>query len=164
MSQNAFVTGQRISIPATLIYARNQGRVLMVDHRKSGKWNGLGGKLEADESPWQGARREFQEECGLLLPESAFQCLGWLQFPNFKASLRQDWICFVFTVEVSDEDARRVQAGQEGALTWGPEAELLQLPLWPGDRLFLPRVLRREPFQGTLWYEAGQVLRHHLVP
>jgi 8-oxo-dGTP diphosphatase len=66
----------------------------------AGKWNGLGGKLEPDESPIEGARRELREEAALVLPPEAFRALGVLQFPNFKAHKNEDWVVWVFVAEL----------------------------------------------------------------
>src|SRR4051812_2814241 len=101
MPKNAFETGERKVIPAVLIYAWRGDEVLMIRRDSgrpgdyhAGKWNGLGGKLELDESPVEGARRELREEAGLDLPESAFRALGSIQFPNFKAHKKEDWVVF----------------------------------------------------------------------
>lgn len=162
-----FESGARKLIPAVLIYARSAGRILML-HRNapdrvgdyhSGKWNGLGGKLEPDESPRQAARREFNEECGLDIDEESFQELGWLQFPNFKAHEAEDWLVFVFILDLPPEDSERNLLGPEGTLHWIPEADLLTLELWPGDRHFIPHVQARRMFTGTLWYDGPKVSR-----
>jgi 8-oxo-dGTP diphosphatase len=173
---NPFEAGTRKSIPAVLIYARFQGRTLMI-HRDSpggaglsgaasvdyhsGKWNGLGGKCEADESPLEAARREFHEEAGLLLADDSFHPLGVLTFPNFKAHRFEDWTVFVFTAELSDhEAAKALTRNAEGGLHWIPDGDLLSLNLWPGDQHFVPLVLARRPFMGTIWYQEHRVLRH----
>ena len=171
MGANAFETGARKCIPAVLLYARAGGRILMI-HRNadrpgdyhSGKWNGLGGKLEPDESPAQAARREFHEEAGVDPGEGRFRALGTLTFPNFKAHKSEDWLVFVFVADLSAEEAAKVQArGDEGELHWVPEGDLLSLNLWPGDRHFIPRVLARTPFQGTIWYAGAEVLRAEIA-
>lgn len=174
---SAFETGERRAIPAVLIYARaNQdGRILMI-HRNaglaagreagdadfhSGKWNGLGGKQEADESPLEGARREFQEEAGLKLDERRFRVLGFLQFPNFKPQKREDWLVTVLTAELDEREAAAVaRSSAEGDLHWKAPEEFARLNFWPGDRYFLPFVLERRPFSGTIWYRDGAVARH----
>src|SRR4051812_11431974 len=111
--ENPFEAGTRKVIPAVLIYIRRADRVLMI-HRNSvvpgyvdyhqGKWNGLGGKCEIDESPLDAALREVKEESGIVLNESQIKALGVLQFPNFKAHKNEDWIVFVFEAELGPED------------------------------------------------------------
>lgn len=166
---NPFEAGERKNIPAVLVYARFDHRILMI-HRDSlermkvdyhaGKWNGLGGKSELDESAWQTASREFSEEAGVRIPEGRFQALGALQFPQFKADKSEDWTVFVFSLDLTEDEAASIefQSG-EGSLHWIPERDLLELNLWPGDRHFLPFVLERKPFQGTLWYRGQELMR-----
>lgn len=43
----------------------DQGRVLVILHRKLGKWLPIGGHIELDEDPEQAALREAREETGL---------------------------------------------------------------------------------------------------
>lgn len=172
---NGFESGSRKLIPATLIYARLGDRVLMI-HRISegrvgregdyheGKWNGLGGKLEPDESALECARRELKEESGLDLPEDRFRALGTLHFPNFKAHKNEDWLAFVYVARVEESDLSNLIAeSPEGKLHWIPARDLLSLNLWPGDRLFIPLVAENKPFHGTIWYRGQEVARHSIT-
>ena len=167
VSENSFESGVRKVIPAVLVYLRQNGKVLMIHRigRKDGKvdhhlgrWNGLGGKFEADESPLEAARREIQEEAGITVEESQFQILGVLQFPNFKAHKSEDWLVYVLTADLSEKVTRKET--QEGTLEWVSEGDVMKLNLWPGDRHFIPFVLERKAFVGTLWYEGSEVKRH----
>jgi len=156
---NPFESGARKAIPAVLVYARFERRVLMV-HRNgrpgdyhSGKWNGLGGKLEPGESPRQAAHREFREETGVEVPE------GSLTFPNFKPHKNEDWLVYVFVADLPAECAHAIGTrNAEGELHWVPADELARLNLWPGDRHFIGFVERDEPFMGTIWYEGERVI------
>jgi 8-oxo-dGTP pyrophosphatase MutT (NUDIX family) len=56
------------------IFVVEDGRVLLVQHRRLGKWLPLGGHIELDEDPETAALREAREESGLevmLLGERA---------------------------------------------------------------------------------------------
>lgn len=175
---NAYESGQRKCIPAVLIYVRSGDRVLML-HRNAngprsdglpdyhaGKWNGLGGKLEADESPLEASVRELREESGLDLPAAWFHPMGTLQFPNFKPHKSEDWLCFVFEVQIPADDRARIDAqslqGPEGELHWIQVSDLLKLNLWAGDLHFIPYVQAGRPFFGTIWYH-GQVVERAWV-
>jgi 8-oxo-dGTP diphosphatase len=164
MGSNAFEAGIRKVIPAVLVYVTCGDEVLMLQRGgrpedfHSGKWNGLGGKLDPDESPLEAAVRETREESGLALSPVSFRARGFVQFPNFKPQKSEDWWVSVFTVELSRKPAQ-LRAGDEGSLHWVARARVLELPLWPGDREFLPRVLAGEMVQGTVWYRDGAVAR-----
>jgi 8-oxo-dGTP pyrophosphatase MutT (NUDIX family) len=47
------------------IFVVDAGKILLILHRKLGKWLPLGGHIELDEDPEQAAVREAQEESGL---------------------------------------------------------------------------------------------------
>lgn len=168
---NGFESGTRRVIPAVLVYLRCGQEVLML-HRAaregdihSGKWNGLGGKLEVDESPRAACVREVWEESGIELPVERYRSLGVLQFPNFKAHKSEDWLCWVFDAELTASEKENVwKRSDEGELHWIAADQVMNLNLWPGDRQFLPWVLSRRPFCGTFWYEAGEVVRSELYP
>ncbi|MCM2278453.1 MAG: 8-oxo-dGTP diphosphatase [Oligoflexia bacterium] len=167
---NAFESGARKAVPAVLVYAQLGDQVLMIHKGRpgdyhAGKWNGLGGKCEPDESAMEAARRELREESGLELPRECFRPLGILHFPNFKAHRNEDWIVWVFIARVPREHSSGlVSECAEGKLEWVPRAKLLELNLWAGDREFLPYVVAERPFQGTIWYHHQEVLRSELLP
>ena len=48
----------------------------------------------------------------------------------------------------------------EGALEWVDRARLSELPMWEGDRHFLPLVFDDDPrpFHGVMPYENGRML------
>jgi 8-oxo-dGTP diphosphatase len=60
---------------------------LMVRSRKRGGWEMPGGRLEKDEDPFAGAKREFREETGLYLEGSPDMSIpyqdGWVFFGRF---------------------------------------------------------------------------------
>lgn len=171
-SINPFESGERKVIPAVLVYLRSGDKTLMI-HRcvqgrldfHHGKWNGLGGKCEVDESPVEAALREVREESGLDLAPSQLFPLGVLQFPNFKAHRNEDWIVFVFSAEVRADQLNSILAeSHEGSLHWVSNQDLLSLNLWAGDRHFIPWVLENKSFLGTFWYRDQKLDRYWITP
>jgi 8-oxo-dGTP diphosphatase len=181
---NPFESGDRKVVPAVLVYLFRPGQagqreVLMI-HREggtrqpdgirpvdfhSGKWNGLGGKCEADESPLDTAHREILEEAGLDIAPGKFKALGVLQFPNFKPHKSEDWLAFVFCVEIDMATSRlALKKNPEGRLEWISCDQVLALNLWEGDRHFVPWVLENKSFLGTFWYQDRKLARHWIVP
>ena len=151
-------------IPAVLVYLRVEDKYLMIQraNRKgdihSGKWNALGGKLEKGESSLQAAQRELHEESGILLGQEYFSSYGTIHFPNFKSAKNEDWMVSVFRVEGPKSLLDTVFVGRdEGMCHWVEETSLLDLPLWPGDRLFLPMLMKRKKINACIWYRDGEV-------
>jgi 8-oxo-dGTP diphosphatase len=148
-------------ILATLAYVMSpDGRQVLMIHRNRragdlhwGKYNGLGGKLARDEDVVAGLRREVREESGLECEELVFR--GTLSWPGFGKN-GEDWFAFVFRVERWTGTPRG--DNPEGTLQWVDVDRILELPLWEGDRHFLPLVLERagRQFHGVMPYRDGK--------
>lgn len=123
---------------------------------QQGKWNGLGGKFEKGESPEDCMKRETFEESGLMVEEA--QLKGFLTWPDFDG--QDDWYAFVFVVT---KFSGEVKASDEGELEWIPDAEVMNLNLWPGDRVFLPWVYGNKFFSGKFIYERGEFKDYSVV-
>ena len=147
---------------ATLCYVRKDGRTLMVHRIKKandihqGKWNGLGGKLEAGETPEECARREILEESGLRVINLKMK--GFLTFPQFARD--EDWYAFVFVV---NEFEGELIDSPEGQLEWIEDGRLLELELWEGDRYFLEWLDRPGFFSGKFIYKEGRYIEHEVT-
>ena len=153
-------------ILATLGYvlSRDKTQVLLI-HRTAragdlarGKYNGLGGKMEASEDALACLRRELREEADI----DAQTCVlrGTVSWPGF-GKHGEDWFGFIYLVTDWSGDVPAENA--EGTLHWVPVETLLSfsLPLWPGDTFFLPLVFDDDlrPFHGVMPYENGQPVR-----
>jgi 8-oxo-dGTP diphosphatase len=172
---NPFESGHRKVIPAVLVYVQHRDQILMI-HRNSknpgridyheGKWNGLGGKLELDESPLEAAQREVLEESGIELTAGQLSSLGSILFPNFKAHKNEDWMVFLFHAHLNSETGlpEWKRTVEEGDLHWVPARDLATLNLWPGDRYFISHMIDQQPITGTIWYQNGDVVRHWIQP
>ena len=168
-------------ILGTLAYVTDATRdnVLLVhrnrrsDDQHLGKWNGLGGKLENDENLAHGIRREIEEEAGLRV--RAMHLRGTVSWPGFGPN-GEDWFSPIFLVTSfeTDPSSGSFTSNHEGDLHWIPIARLLDacsdddrvrraadLPLWEGDRFFIPLVFDDDPriFHGVMPYENGRPVR-----
>ncbi len=147
---------------ATLCYVRRNGHTLMVHRIKKandmhmGKWNGLGGKLEAGETPEECAVREIFEESGLQVRNPLLK--GLLTFPGF--ANEEDWYAFVF---VTDDFSGDLIDSPEGHLEWIPDERLLELNLWEGDRIFIPWLDQPGFFSGKFVYKHNILVAHDVV-
>lgn len=147
----------------TLCYIENDGCWLML-HRISkkqdenaGKWIGLGGHMAEDESPEECVLREIREESGLEVTDLRLRGMLTFILPAWGNELS-----FLYTARSAD---RAVLPCDEGALEWVPFSRVPSLPLWEGDRIFLPLLrTRRELFSLKLVYDAdGNLIRSFLT-
>lgn len=150
-------------ILATLGYVLSpDGQQVLLIHRNArpddsafGKYNGLGGKLEPSEDVAAGMRREIREEAGLEALQLVLR--GTLSWPGFGKN-GEDWFGFIFVIP--QWSGVPLQANQEGSLEWVPLEKIVrhELPMWPGDKHFLPLVFDADPrpFHGVMPYAGGQ--------
>ena len=136
------------------------GQKVLLIHRNTrpgdlhlGKYNGLGGKLERNEDVVYGMCREIYEESGLACRSL---CLaGTISWPGF-GKQGEDWFGFVFRILSTEGNIKG--SSPEGTLEWIPVAQIMELPLWDGDRYFLPLVFDPDGpvFHGVLPYKDGK--------
>jgi 8-oxo-dGTP diphosphatase len=148
-------------ILATLAYILSpDGRRVLLVHRNRrpddphfGKYNGLGGKLDPGEDVVACIRREVREEAGLECDEMVLR--GTISWPGFGKN-GEAWFGFVFRVD-RWHGAPRAD-NPEGTLEWVELDRVLELPLWEGDRFFLPLVLDQseKQFHGVMPYRDGR--------
>jgi len=146
---------------ATLGYVMSpDGRRVLMIHRggrsddlHAGKFNGLGGKLEADEDIVSGMCREIREEAGIECEQLVLR--GTISWPGFGKS-GEDWFGFIFRIDRWSGEP--LTANAEGTLSWIEVEKIGELPLWEGDRLFLPMVFADDSpqFHGVMPYRDGR--------
>jgi 8-oxo-dGTP diphosphatase len=155
------LTKERSMLLATLCYVKSNGQTLMIyRNRKAndmheGKWNGLGGKFEAGETPEECVIREVLEESGLTIQNP--KLCGLLMFPNFKGN---DWYVFVF---IATELSGELIDSLEGKLEWIPDDKVLTLSLWESDHIFMPWIRETKFFSAKFIYEADQMKGYEVV-
>jgi 8-oxo-dGTP diphosphatase len=149
-------------IVATLGYvlSPDQREVLMIhrntrpDDHHLGKYNGLGGKMEPGEDIASCMRREIMEEAGIAC--ESMQLRGTLNWPGF-GKHGEDWLGFIFVID--RYSGTPLTANHEGTLQWVARDKLMALPMWEGDRHFLPLVFDGDPrpFHGVMPYKDGRM-------
>ncbi|MGT2716229.1 NUDIX hydrolase [Streptococcus respiraculi] len=141
---------------ATICYLDNGKEVLMLHRNKkkndvhAGKWIGVGGKLEAGETPQECAVREIFEETGLRAKPVL---KGIITFPDFTPG--HDWYTYVFKATEFEGELRDCD---EGTLEWVPYGEVLDKPTWEGDHTFVSWLLDDKPFFSAKFSYKGDEL------
>jgi 8-oxo-dGTP diphosphatase len=148
-------------IIATLgyVFSPDEKSVLMIHRNRRpmdahfGKYNGLGGKLNADEDVVTCMRREIREEANIEC--ESLRLAGTISWPGFGAG-GEDWFGFIF--RIGRFTGTPVTENAEGTLEWVDVGRVLDLPLWEGDRHFLPLVFDggERTFHGVMPYRDGR--------
>jgi 8-oxo-dGTP diphosphatase len=135
-----------------LTRVRGDGAQVLLGHKKSGlgtgKIVGLGGHVEADESPAQAAAREVKEEAGIAVAPEALTQAAHLTF-LFPVRPRWDMTVAVFTGADWTGEATETD---EITPEWFPLTALPLDRMWDDARQWLPRVLAGERLTATFTY------------
>ncbi len=116
-----------------------------------GKWIGVGGHFEAEESPEDCLLREVREETGLTLKSWKFRGIVTFVYDSDPA----EYMCLY----TSNEFSGSLSECDEGTLKWIKKSEIENLSLWEGDRIFL-RLLNQpvDFFSLKLVYDSSGTL------
>lgn len=147
----------------TLCYIEQEGKYLMLHRVKkhhdinAGKWIGVGGHVENGETPEECLLREVKEETGLVL--TAYRLRGLVTF--LSDACEPELMC-VFTADALDGALIECD---EGELAWVDKSEVLALPTWEGDRVFLERLLSGDErfFSIKLRYEGDKLVEKKIT-
>lgn len=116
-------------------------KVLLIHRNKReddvhyGKYNGLGGKFEADENIIEGVKREVFEEAGIHCENIVLR--GTISWPGFGKG-GENWFGFIFRIDKYSGEPH--SGNHEGSLEWVDLKDLDKIDLWESDRLWLDKV------------------------
>ena len=133
-------------INTTLCYIEHDDSYLLLHRTKKehdfnkDKWIGVGGKFEDKESPEECLLREVKEETGLVT----------FVADDYPTEYMHLYSSADYTGALIDCD--------EGELEWMPKADVFQLPIWPGDKIFLKLMQDEIPFFSLKLVYSGDKL------
>lgn len=131
-------------INTTLCYIEKDNKYLMLHRTKKendlneGKWIGVGGKFEKDETPEECLLREVQEETGLTLTKYRLRAVITFVLNEWGSEYMYLFTANEFSGELSECD--------EGKLKWVDKKDIFKLNIWDGDRIFLKKLIKEDNF------------------
>ena len=140
----------------TLCYIEKDDSYLMLHRIKKkqdvneGKWIGVGGHFEENESPENCLLREVKEETGLTLT-------SW-RFRGIVTFIAKGWPTEYMCLYTADGFEGTLRECDEGELAWIGKDELLTKKLWAGDRIFLHLLAEDAPFFSLKLVYRGEEL------
>lgn len=144
---------------STLIYLENDDNQYLMLHRNKkkndvnkGKWIGVGGKFEANETPMECLSREVLEETGQSLEHAVFRGIVTFIYAD-----DEPMYIFLYTGKLVKHD---VSQTHEGDLAWIDKEAIFDLNLWEGDRIFLKQMMETDDIIDIkLIYNKNSVLK-----
>lgn len=128
----------------TLCYIEKDNQYLMLHRTKKendlneGKWIGVGGKFEQNETPEECLLREVQEETGLTLTNYNLRAVVTF--------ISDQWDMEYMYLFTADEFEGTLKECDEGELLWIDKNKIFDLKLWEGDKIFLEKMMIDDRF------------------
>ena len=147
---------------STLCYIEKDGSYLMlhrvkkVNDENHDKWIGIGGKMEAGESPYDCIIREVKEETGLEISEPRYR-----GFITFVSDIYGTEYMHLFTADKFSGEIN--YACDEGNLEWGKKSDVPLLPIWEGDKVFFSLLNENAPFFSLKLVYRGDALVEYKI-
>lgn len=149
---------KNIKVKTTLGYAFFEDSILFLRRNKKkndpneGKCVGIGGHFKKNEKRYACMRREFEEETSLKIKEFSF--LGTIYFLN---DAYEDEKIYLF--QINSCIGTLSASCDEGEFVLVKKEEILNLPLWEGDKYFLKFIDKNlsSPFELTLIYKGEKL-------
>ena len=140
-----------------LIMDEAQRRILLGMKKRgfgAGWWNGFGGKVQPDETIEECAKRETQEECGLVVT-SMYQ-IGRMSFEFVDDPVLLDvhvFYCDAYTGNFAESE--------EMLPRWFAYDNVPYTEMWPDDVLWYPYLFKKQKFKANFLFQGHtEILKH----
>ena len=144
----------------TLCLAVADGRVLLGMKKRgfgAGRFNGFGGKVEKGETIEEAAKREMQEECGVVIETMEKVGIHEFEFADKRGDILE---VHVFRVDTFSGDPRETE---EMRPQWFTTDAIPYDEMWPDDIHWLPVFFAGKKFRTTfLFGEGDRVLENNV--
>ena len=143
------------------VYLKKDNSYLLLYRNKKkndineGKWIGVGGHVEKGETPDMAMIREVKEETGLDVISYKYRGLVHFASDDYKE------VMYLYTVDAFKGELIECD---EGTLRFVPIKDLLTLPMWEGDKIFLKKMLSSdECFELELKYQKDKLISYKFL-
>jgi 8-oxo-dGTP diphosphatase/2-hydroxy-dATP diphosphatase len=143
----------------SLLFLRQGDQVLLAMKKRGfgeGRWNGVGGKVEADETVEAAMIREAEEEIGVT--PTVYEKVADIRFDEyFKGEPTLMHVHVFIATEWTGEPTET----EEMAPTWFAISAIPYETMWPDDPYWLPQVLEGKKISADFKLDASDVILSH---
>ena len=146
-------------VKTTLAYIDDGYSYLLLHRTKKehdnnkGKWIGVGGHVENNETILHAMKREIKEETGLDVLHYIYK--GYVDFYMYEKNGLYKQRMYLYVV---DKFQGELIECNEGDLKWIKKEKILSLNLWEGDKIFLKELDNKSKFHLRLTYKNDALI------
>ncbi|MFZ1627180.1 MAG: 8-oxo-dGTP diphosphatase [Candidatus Moraniibacteriota bacterium] len=139
----------------TLTLLVRDGRILLGMKKRgfgAGRWNGFGGKVQENETIEEAAKRETEEECGIVIGGMTEVGIHEFEFEKERGNILEVHVFRIdaFTGEPVETEEMRPE--------WFPIGQIPYDLMWPDDRYWLPLFLAGKKFRTRFLFGEGDTV------
>lgn len=145
----------------SLLFLRKGNLILLAMKKRGfgeGRWNGVGGKVEPNESIDQAMIREAQEEIGIT--PTKYEKVADIRFDEFFKG--QPTIMHVHAFMATGWEGEPTES-EEMAPKWFPVTKIPYKDMWPDDPFWLPHVLWGEKISADFKLNASDAILSYTI-
>lgn len=145
---------------STLCLVVKDGRILLGMKKRgfgAGRWNGFGGKVEAGETIEEGAKRETEEESGIVVDQMERVGIHEFEFTSRPGEILE---AHVFRIDTWTEDPRETE---EMRPQWFTLDAIPYDEMWAGDIHWIPVFLAGKKFRTKFLFGENDTLLENMV-
>lgn len=144
----------------TLCLILKNDRVLLGMKKRgfgAGRWNGFGGKVEAGEAIEAAAKRETEEECGVIITEMEKVGIHEFEFADKRGEILEVHVFRVDTWQGEPEETEEMRP------QWFTIDAVPYDEMWPDDIHWLPVFLAGKKFRTKFLFGEGDAVLENNV-
>ena len=145
----------------SLLFLRKDDQILLAMKKRGfgeGRWNGVGGKVEADETIEQAMIRETQEEIGIT--PTIYEKVADIRFDEYFKGEPTLMHVHVFT---ATEWTGQPQESEEMAPKWFSANDIPYDDMWPDDPYWLPEVIEGKKISADFKLDEKDAIISHTI-
>ena len=149
-------------IPSTLLFLTQNDQILLAMKKEghgTGLYNGVGGKIEADETVEQALIRECVEEIGVTPIKYYKVAENNFSWPNEKGK-QAGFFTHIYICEQWRDNPHETK---EMAPQWFKTSDIPYDNMWQVDRFWLPQVLAGHKVKGVFTFDKDFAILSHKV-
>lgn len=139
------------TLKTVLLVLKKENQILLAKKKRGfgeGKYNGIGGKLESEETPDMAMIREAKEE--IFVKPTEYKKVGLIEFYEYVKGEKTQVLLYLYIATKWEGNPKE---SEEVTPKWFEISNLPKEEMFPDDQYWLPLILEGKKIQGYFDYD-----------